>query len=763
MKILMQFSVRSVYAYILIIAVHVSAMAQTYNTGNAYISGNVYIKASFTNASTAVYQNDGNLSIGGNFNNNQASMAEGLGTTQFIGTSQQSLNGNQTPVFHDVVVNNTNGVLMNLNTTMGGVISPITGSLFFNGYALTMGGKINTAYTNTSAFNVTPTSDLFITGNASAGNGLYFASSANTIHNVTVSSGATGTLGNSLNITPGTAFGTVIVDGSFNAAGFLTLKSDSAGTARVGQSAGTVTNNVTVERYIPPRRAWRFFCAPVNNDTLHIRTAWQEGVNNPTLYTRYNPNPGYGTHITGDNYSISSGYDFNTTFNPSLRTWNQSANTWNPYTPPTAYTLVNDYDAYYFFIRGSRAVDLAQATSAIPDPTIIRTTGKLNNNIWSKTYTGLVINNWLLLPNPYASSINIASVLSTSTGIYSNKFWVFDPKLSGVYGVGGYVVYDNGIMVPPSPSYPSPTTIIQGEQAFFVQVNATTASFSYKQNDKTPSETNVFGFGKSQDAIVTAPPAIYTNLFLSGENAITDGIAVGFGDNFSDSVDGDDAEKRYGYNENIAFIRHNKALAIEFRPFPKLTDTLFLKSYLRQIPYTFQIYTQNFEGMPLIRAWLVDKYTNTKTELNLHDTVTYSFIPNADIKSSLDRFMIVFNRQLITNPIPVSKTTNKKDPNISGAANNIASTSRSVNISPNPVTNLKNARLQFNNMVQGNYEITIYSSKGQILSVQKLVHNGSNTAYSLAASASLASGVYRIIVLNEDSKQSLNLNLMINR
>ena len=679
MKILMQFSVRSVYTYILIIAVHVSAIAQTYNTGNAYISGNVYIKSSFTNASTAVYQNDGNLYIAGNFNNNQPAMAEGSGVTQFIGISQQSLNGNQTPVFHDVVINNTNGVLMNLNTTMGGVISPITGSLFFNGYALTMGGKINTAYTNTSAFNVTPTSDLFITGNASAGNGLYFASVANTIHNVTVSTGATGTLGNALNITPGTAFGTVVVDGSFNAAGLLTIKSDSSGTARIGQSAGAITNYVTVERYIPPRRAWRFMSLPTVNDTMTIRTAWQEGVNNPSLYVRYDPHPGYGTHITGDN-NTSAGYDYNTTYNASIKTWVQSTNSWSQYAPSTLYTPINNNEGYCIFVRGSRAVDLALATSAIPDPTVLRTIGRINNNAWNKTYSSIAANDILLVGNPYASSVDIGSLLSASTGIYNNKFYVWDPGLAGSYGVGGYVTYSNGIMAPLTANYPAPTTIIQANQAFLVQSNSTGATVKLKQNDKTASESKIFSLQKPKEL-----PVIYANLLVpSAGNTLVDGVAAGFDTQFSSNADGDDANKLWNFYENIALSRDNKFLSIELRPLPKLSDTLFLKLYIRQQPYTLQLNVKNFESQP-VRAWLVDKYLNSKKEINLSGTTLYDFTPNPDTTSYRNRFILVFNHQLATIPVPVSKVNNQSDPNITGVTNSNALEIGSVNIYPNPV------------------------------------------------------------------------------
>ena len=73
--------------------------AQVHNTGNMYVSGNVYINSDFVNTSTAAYLNNGVLYLTGNFSNDQPAMAEGTGTTRFNGTSLQLINGNRTTCF----------------------------------------------------------------------------------------------------------------------------------------------------------------------------------------------------------------------------------------------------------------------------------------------------------------------------------------------------------------------------------------------------------------------------------------------------------------------------------------------------------------------------------------------------------------------------------------------------------------------------------------------------------------------------------------
>jgi Secretion system C-terminal sorting domain len=718
--------------------------AQVNNTGPLYISGNVYINTTFTNASTAAYQNDGSLNLTGNFTNDQAAMAEGTGATLFIGNSLQNISGTQRPVFHDVTLKNTAGVQMNISTTMGGTISPVTGSLYFNGYALTMGGKINTAYTNTSAFNVTPTSDLKITGDAATGNDLYFAASGDTLHDLTVSSTGTGKLGNALNITAGSSFGTVTMDGSFEAAGFLTLKSDAKGTARVNTSAGTITGNVTVERYIPARRAWRFLSVPVNS-TQTIRDAWQEGVNNPSLTVRYNPNPGFGTHITGDN-NTANGFDYNTTYNPSVKTWVYSTNSWSITAPPTVSTLINAYPAYYIFVRGSRAVDLAKATSAIADPTVLRITGTVNNRAFSKPFTGLTTNNFVFAGNPYASSVNISPVLKRSTGVDTSKFWVWDPALAGDYGVGGYITYSNGVMMPPTPNYPVATTIIQGGQAFLLQANAASANLNFIQADKTASESMVFGRPVKQPS----PVVVYVNLMTPSADslALTDGVASAFGKNYSASPDARDAIKQWNLYEGIALVRDSQNFAIEFRPIPQKTDTLFLRLYLRQQPYSLEIFSQNLPADFPGKAWIVDKYLGTQTEVNPYDTTLYSFTPNTDTNSFRNRFMLVFKRANIK-----TVNTDKEKEVVTTAA-------AGTGIYPNPVTD-NYFNLVLNNLKAGNYGVNIYTGTGRLVLTHKISYEINKASYSIRLPAGLGAGSYTLQILNSNGDKVKSIPFII--
>jgi len=190
-------------------------------------------------------------------------------------------------------------------------------------------------------------------------------------------------------------------------------------------------------------------------------------------------------------------------------------------------------------------------------------------------------------------------------------------------------------------------------------------------------------------------------------------------------------------------------------------DTLFYRMYLRQQPYSLQIFSNNFKTVPA-RAWLVDKYLNTKTEINLHDTTYYDFTPNPDTNSYRNRFMIVFNHQFIGTPVPVTKVVNQENPNTTGVANSVAVRATGVAMYPNPV-NTNKVTLEFNDMDKGKYEVTVYSPGGQKLASRKIEHNGGNNMYPLPLNPSWSAGVYTISIAGEDQKKAINLRLVIGK
>jgi hypothetical protein len=353
----------------------------------------------------------------------------------------------------------------------------------------------------------------------------------------------------------------------------------------------------------------------------------------------------------------------------------------------------------------------------------------------------------------------VFSRFTASTNIASNKFWVWNPSDPGIMNVGGYVTWDHGVITPAGDSYTG-GTMIQSGQAFMLEASATgTANFDFEEGDKVATEINVFG----KKAAGRDYPVTYVNLTVpQGQNhIIVDGVATAFGNKFSAGVDVDDAAKQWNFDENIAEVRDGKTLSIEFRPLPKLMDTLFYRMYLRQEPYSLQVFFDNFAAVP-VRAWLVDKYLNTKTEVNLHDTTYYDFTPNPDTNSYRNRFMIVFNHQFIGTPVPVTKAANEANPNTMGVVNSIAVKATGVAMYPNPAST-NNVTLEFNNMDKGKYEVIVFSPGGQKLASRKIDHNGGYNIYPLPLSPSWSAGIYTISVANEDSGKAIHMRLVVSK
>ncbi|MBV9963777.1 MAG: T9SS type A sorting domain-containing protein [Parafilimonas sp.] len=678
----------------------------------------------------------------------------------------------------NISVTNTNSIQIAANRTVPGTLTLSNGSLDINGNTLTInGGFAGSGGTLKGSV----TSNLIAGGSGT----IFFNAAANYLKDFTINNGANLTLGSALNITASdgahaNTFGTLTSNGGvINAAGFLSLKSDAYGDAMIGQSSGTINGDVTVERYIPPvQRAWRFLGVPFNaTSTQTIFDAWQEGQSGNLPYptpnvssyglppNAYNMKPGYGTEITFDN-CICNGYDVNITYNPSLKIWDYSTKTWSTYAPHTNTVKLTDNSAYCLFIRGDRSVDLSQGTNASLTATTLRAKGKLNEIAGaSVTPVSTTLNNneYLFVGNPFAAPVDFSKLqINNADPTY---FYVWDPKIGGMgHGVGAYVTYSFvnpvGWSITTGGSYTTSTLpVIQSGQAFFVQSTGGITSVTFPQNAKTAYEFS------TQKRLPR--PAIFVQLVVPQDSMkVTDGVTAVYGNIFSGGRDKFDAPKLWNFTENMALSRDTNNFVVEARPIPVLSDTLFLKLYLYKQPYALRIYSMNLPGSLPAKGWIIDRYLHTETEIDLYDTSLYNFEVaidnngNADTNSYRNRFMIVFNRQMEANPIPVTKAVNQKNPDETGISQTIPASG--INLTPNPVNAAKNAKLEFINMPPGKYEVAIYSDKGEKISTGKIQYKGGHLTYALpAAVPSLANGIYIVRVINAMVNQTAIFKLVI--
>lgn len=638
----------------------------------------------------------------------------------------------------NVTIQNINSILLDGDRTVPGVLTiDDPGTLAINDKVLT----VNSGITGSGSLTGSALSGLILGGITTA---LQFTQTGfgNYLKDFTVKEDANIGLSNVLNIAGGNStdgYGIARVNGILNANGMFTLLSDINGTAMIGQSFGTINDEVTVQRYFPARPSWRFIGIPFNTASSQtINQAWQEENIDVHLqcdpYPEHPGTPGFGTAITFNN---TNGYDVhNNDYKTSIQYYKD--NDW--VTPSGTLTSLagtpgSPFPAYALFVRGDRTVCLAYPAPGTV--TTLRPKGLLNQVNGTDVTGNFSAGNpddYLMIGNPYAAPVNIENILSSSSGIYPDKFWVWDPAIAGNKGYGGYVTFSltGDIFVPESGSSYAAGTVIQSGQAFMVQRNGTgPASLTFKESCKDElfmQDINVFG----AKAGTLKPAAIFINL-VDTSLVLMDGIGACLDNKFSAIVDEKDVAKRWNTeSEKIALIRDEQALAIELRPVPQKADTLFMRLYLRQQPYKFKIYSRNLPAR-ISKAWVVDKYLGVQTEISLKDTSLYSFTPNSDTNSYRNRFMLVFE-----------SSKNKKRDVLDSIITKIK-----ARIFPNPV-NGEVFNLILDNAVKGNYMVNIFTVSGKLVASRIIDYEPDKNAYSIKLPAMPAVRNYRIQILNEN-------------
>lgn len=498
-------------------------------------------------------------------------------------------------------------------------------------------------------------------------------------------------------------------NGSFYSNGKLTLKSTAAKTAMVdqlGSSRGRLNGDVIVERYIPAKRAFRFISSSVSTHTS-IYTNWQENGSTTA---------GFGTHITGTT-GANDGFDITLGNNPSLFTFDNIDGNWYAVTNTNVNTLSAGVP-YRLMVRGDRTISMA-TNSPTPTNTTIRQKGAmyqgdlvypLNTTAGSFNFVG----------NPYQAPVDMLSVLNMSSNLNSNFYYVWDPTMSTR---GAYVT---GILASNTNNFTgsSVNNFLQPGQACFVKTNLTAenTSINFSEFNKWLGTTNENVFRKAASNQSSIRLTLYDTNSLRAKEAALDGLLVLFGTDFSNSVDGNDAEKFTNLDESFSTINGSVSLSVESRTTPLDTDIIPLKiAQYRGSNYTIVMKGDNLYGTT---AYLYDKHLDTYTSIPSSGTVNYNYTIDSANTSSVasDRFSIKF----------VGKSLGIDDLVMGG-----------FKMYPNPS---KGGR--FNLMiptVSNNAKLSIYNMLGQEVYTTDLESNASNE---INSDNSLAPGSYIVKIID---------------
>ena len=466
------------------------------------------------------------------------------------------------------------------------------------------------------------------------------------------------------------------------------LLSNATGTARVGVIAGssaityTGSGQFSVQRFMPTKRKWQLLAIPTNNTSATTAKAnWQENE------TATMNKPGWGVRLTDSlSTAISNGFDAVTT-GPSVKYYDNGISGYKGIPNTTAYDLSqNPTSGYFLFHYGDRS-------AALNANTTLRT--------WGKIYTGMqsspaiAANNQLIVGNPYASPVDMRNVTFAGSNILT--YYIWDPKLTGVWGAGGFQTLSrsNGTadftINPGGGSYGASNSVqnfIQSGQAIFVKnVTASASPVVFNETDKVDFYINAFRIGNGSTLVA--------NIYLKDtdtSSTLLDGVMVKLNDQYKNAVDELDSRKLLSQDYYLALTKGNEMLSVDRRPEFTSGDTVHLSlGRLSAGKYYFDLYTFEYFSNGL-SAFVVDEYTRTKTLIDLQAGDKYGFEIADEASKNSARLYIVFEGK------PASLIT--PDPDFV--------------IMPNPVVN-NLLQIRAGNIALGTYKATVINMQGQKL------------------------------------------------
>ncbi len=687
------------------------------------------VQIKFLNGSAVAYMDDVSIQ----YTDQAPTFVSGYNNLAVSGTSQSvtGLSPN-TSYYYRVRATNTNSTSANSST--------IT--------VLTLNDPATAAYRTKQSgnFSAVATWQYNATGNT------YVDASGipSTTNNITIQNNHTLTLDANFNVTKNFTINTggamliapsktfsVAVGGTANFSGQpVTVQSNSVGTGRIGQIAGTLSNatNLIVERYIPAKdkRRWTFIASPVQQS---IRDSWQQQV--------FITGPGTGGTICATNGSQynSNGFDV-TVGNPfSMFTYEATVSslTNSRYTgiSNTTATSLIPGKGYRVNIRGDRTDANACATQinytgAAPAPGAV--TLRATGNYYTAAPIALndpAIHAYTLLGNPYPSEISFKAFKSGNSKI-NDKAWIYSSG-NNANNTDKYSTWNDGQITNPGylpdankeGSYPNYTDVtISSGGAFFVEANAA-GTVSFAESNKTTTIAN----GNGVYSRAASPWTNYIRIHLQTEvDSLQemDNIIVRFKNSTQVSNTQYGVLDAYSFNSatsSLASLKAGGRMAIQTKRLDFVgKDTVNLAANAAAGNYRFS-FTEYEQFTKATYIYLIDNYLHTITNVK-QQAGGYPFSITADTSSQgSNRFAVIFSTK------PIKTTPAVQYTKVStGEPEGQTKAAVQFGVYPNPVQNELHINVGAKDYKR--YRVELLSVTGVVLVVKEGVVKGGTISLS---------------------------------
>jgi len=440
-----------------------------------------------------------------------------------------------------------------------------------------------------------------------AGSSAQAINGTNTFGNLNINNGS----GVSLNNPSGVAGVLTLTQGVLNSGGNLTLLSNTTATALVaGTGSGSISGNVTMQRYMPNKLGYHYYSSPFSAAPI---TEFTDEI---------------GSIITGDPY-VNNDITQTVTPFPNFYLYQESK-------PFPVIEIGWDAASSPMEIMRGYCINFGGATGPITtDVAGTVNTGPYSIGLTNTSSGNPVSDGWNLVGNPYPSPIDWDAAggwakTNVDDGVY---YFKANSHYYGTYSsyVGGYST--NG-----------GTNIIPSMQGFFVKANASTGSLGVNNAARLNAQPTFF---KSTN---TSNPLLRLRGYPTQNSAHSDETIIYFDQNATAMFDGAyDAYKLMNNDPafpNI-FTKDSSVYTLSINALPPLSaaDVVIPLGFSTKTNGSFTINASeilNFD--PSQHVYLEDNQTSTIQDLTLNPVYTFTTTANAPQY----RFFIRFSPTIVT-------------------------------------------------------------------------------------------------------------------